>query len=263
MVHSIAGADSRIRYQRNAQRQGCMGNYAVCLGLARGVYIKYLNDDDWLDPECVARMVSVFESQPDVTLVTSRRRCIDDKGRARMGIISSWPIVLQDCVIDGVDLASVLIRETVNLVGEPSTAMFRREDAAGLGLRPLSFAGRDMPGIGDIAMWVKLLSRGDAVFLKGVYSAFRIHPGQRQAEKAVQLAGIDSKRYLGIHGLRLGLVREGVFRGLHCHGLDESRWYRSIYSALWVNVWPVLRILRRAYHRLRQAWVWFFVAAKG
>ncbi|MEO8137187.1 MAG: glycosyltransferase family A protein, partial [Betaproteobacteria bacterium] len=45
-----------IRYEKNAPRLRARLNYEKCLSLARGDYVKFLNDDDVLEPTCVARL---------------------------------------------------------------------------------------------------------------------------------------------------------------------------------------------------------------
>lgn len=55
-------SDGRIRYFKNAENIGAWENYLQCLSYARGKYIKYLNDDDLLHPQCLKTMVSYMEA---------------------------------------------------------------------------------------------------------------------------------------------------------------------------------------------------------
>ena len=52
--------DSRIRYFRHPGRVGARRNYLSCFEQARGEFIKFLNDDDWLAPSCVERMAVIL-----------------------------------------------------------------------------------------------------------------------------------------------------------------------------------------------------------
>lgn len=74
-----------------APRRGFHANFAQLHALATGHYVKFLNDDDLLHPECVAPMVAVFEALGSrISLVASRRVLIDAAGNA---LPDSWATV--------------------------------------------------------------------------------------------------------------------------------------------------------------------------
>ena len=50
-----------IDYERNAEQLGVRRNYERCFADADGEYIKFLNDDDLLDPPCIERLVAALE----------------------------------------------------------------------------------------------------------------------------------------------------------------------------------------------------------
>ena len=85
IVRDVAGDDPRVRYVRNPGTLGGRANYLQCFDLARGEHIKFLNDDDLLAPDCLARMSAALDAYPAVTLVTSYRRLIDADGPAAAG----------------------------------------------------------------------------------------------------------------------------------------------------------------------------------
>ena len=102
-------ADERIRHHRNPENLGEKRNLIECFARARGEYIKFLNDDDLLHPECVERMVRCLDRCPDVTLVTSHRQCIDAEGKHLPDLKATRRPVRDDGVIDGVSLARALL----------------------------------------------------------------------------------------------------------------------------------------------------------
>ena len=69
-----------LRYLRNPVRLRGRDNCIRCLASARGDFVKFVNDDDLLEPSCVERLMAVFRDVADVTLATSRRRRIDERG---------------------------------------------------------------------------------------------------------------------------------------------------------------------------------------
>ena len=117
-----------IRYEKNPRRLRARGNTERCLSLARGEYIKYLNDDDVLEPECVATLLGAFLRIPDLVLATSHRWRINQASQVIEDMEATRPAVNRDLVIDGVTLANAVIMYGMNFIGEPSTALFRRRD---------------------------------------------------------------------------------------------------------------------------------------
>ena len=199
-----------VRFERNLPRLRTRRNYYKCLSLAQGELIKFLNDDDVLDPHCVERMAKAFVAIPDLALATSHRWRIDAASQVIEDMPATRPIVINDLLIDGVTLANAAIMHGLNFIGEPSTAMFRKRD---FGLRgwdgelPWNFNGEDVPGAIDFAMWARLLVQGNAVFFHERLSKFRIHGEQAQAKGDVVARSVDGIRRLQQQWIRLGLFR--------------------------------------------------------
>ena len=127
MAASRAGR-ADLRYEKNPQRLRARRNYEKLLALAHGEYIKFLNDDDVLEPECVARLVRAFQEVPDLVLATSHRLRIDSGSRVMEDMPATRPAVARDVIVEGVSLANSVIMYGLNFIGEPSTAMFRKSD---------------------------------------------------------------------------------------------------------------------------------------
>lgn len=58
-----------VRYHRNPENVGMLGNLRVTAQLARGMYIWVLGDDDLLTPGSVGRVLDVIESNSDLAMV--------------------------------------------------------------------------------------------------------------------------------------------------------------------------------------------------
>jgi glycosyltransferase involved in cell wall biosynthesis len=72
--------DSRIRYRVNATRLGSAGNHREALKIVEGVYIGLLNDDDEWEPEFLARMVPILNTNSDVVVAFSDHWVVDSQG---------------------------------------------------------------------------------------------------------------------------------------------------------------------------------------
>jgi len=214
----VASRASRaaIRYEKNAQRLRTRRNYEKCLALARGEYVKFLNDDDVLEPECVARLLDAFLRVPDLVLATSHRWRIDAASRVIDDMPATRPVVTHDVVVDGVSLANAAIMYGLNFIGEPSTALFRRRDFDRRpdldGERPFNFNGEEVRGAVDFSMWSRLLVQGNAAFFRERLSRFRTHGEQAQARQDVVARSIA-----GIRALQRQWVELGLFRRLPPH----------------------------------------------
>ena len=202
----LTRAKSRpIRYERNPVRLGVRANYRRCFESARGEFVKFLCDDDLLAPGCVARLLDAFRRAPNVTLATSHRQRIDADGHRLVDQPATMPIVGKDTLIAGYTLQNAMLMAGLNIVGEPSTTLFRKADLLDQAPGYFGFDGVAGHGIIDMVTWSALLLKGDAVYLRESLSSFRIHPGQRQHDPAKMRRNVDSIRGLQAAWLALGL----------------------------------------------------------
>ncbi|KAB2844078.1 MAG: glycosyltransferase family 2 protein [Burkholderiales bacterium] len=200
-----------IRLVQNRPRLRARRNYAQCVALARGEFVKFLNDDDLLAPQCVAIMVAAFQKVPDLVLATSHRWRINEASQVVADMPATRPVMGGDWVIDGVSLANAAIMHGLNFIGEPSTLMFRRSDFDPRPLldadKPFHCNGAEVIGAVDYAMWSRVLVQGNAVFFKKRLCSFRSHPEQAQAKTEVVERSID-----GIRGLQRMWIDLALFR---------------------------------------------------
>ena len=194
-----------IRYERNETRLRPRGNFTRCFDRARGEFVKFLCDDDLLAPTCVASLLDTFRSAPDIVLATSPRQRIDENGQRLDDQPATVPIVAADAVIAGHTLANAMLMAGLNVVGEPSTALFRKAELLDQAPEYFRFLSEPGHGVIDMVMWAALLLKGDAVYLRERLSSFRIHPGQRQHDPAKARRNVESIRSLQAAWLDLGL----------------------------------------------------------
>jgi glycosyltransferase involved in cell wall biosynthesis len=184
----VEGAnDSRVRYVRNRERLGFGGNFTRCLELARGEYVKFLNDDDLLLPPCVATFVAALERHPEVTLATSRRTIVDDAGARRPDVPPTLPLSYVSGVMPGIELGDFVLAHSMNFIGEPTTVMFRRGALALEEGALFRWHGRDYHCLADLAVWLRLLAKGAGYYHADALSQFRVHAGQEQRKADVNL----------------------------------------------------------------------------
>ncbi len=206
--------DVRIRYVRNPVNLGFAGNFTQCFELARGEYIKFLNDDDLLHPECVRRMVAGFRQfGAAVTLVASRRRPVDAKGRLLSDFVETTPLAPQDALFDGHKLGNRLLVESLNRIGEPSTAMFRKADVEIKDGNLFRLGANNYHCLADLSLWLQLLAKGDLLYLAAELSRFRVHAGQEQRKPDIAVRCIAERAWLVADAILLGFLADEDLRG--------------------------------------------------
>ena len=211
--------DTRVRYLSNPSTLGSRANYRQGLVEARGEFIKFLNDDDTLRPTCVERLLGAFRHTPDVVLATSHRQRIDELDRPLPDQAATMPIVDDDAVIAGHSLANVMLMTGLNVVGEPSTVLFRKRELEDLAPDYFRFRGEQGRGAVDMTIWSTLLLKGDAVYLRESLSTFRIHAGQQQSD-----AQTVRRSAAGVRGLRTAWRALGLHRRIEPYTLLAKRY---------------------------------------
>lgn len=188
----VADARSpRVRYSRNASRRGFAGNFTHCLGEARADLVKFLNDDDRLLPDCIATLAGIMGANPAVTLATSRRNVIDADGRVLPATASSAPVSHVSALTRGRELGDLALANGVNVIGEPTTVMFRKSHVTLEGGELFRWGGTQYHCLADLGLWLRLLARGFAYYHADALSEFRMHEGQEQAGDAIRLDALD------------------------------------------------------------------------
>jgi len=186
IITDYAKQDKRIVSWRNPQQLGLFGNYNACLDRVQGEFIKLFAHDDLFEPNIVATMHSVLEKYPDVTLVSSSKRLIDENGKE----IKQVKQFSSDCLIPGKEVIIANLILLTNWVGEPSAVMFRACDRGdGFDTNYYHY--------GDIEYWFRLLSRGNLFYINEPLCRFRRHG---QSHTTANLAGL----YFALDIFKLG-----------------------------------------------------------
>jgi len=181
-IDAICAAFPEVRVLPR-QTLGMWPNAERCFAAAEGRYIKMLFDDDLLEPDCVRRMVEVFEAPqgPELTLVGSRRRVIDAADR-QLAILGGVPNVERNALVPRGILWPLVLRGLHNFIGELTTVMMRRADLEALGPQPMQGLGPMAQTQRDLRLFLALNAMGAAYIFHDPLSAFRVHGQQSSAE---------------------------------------------------------------------------------
>jgi glycosyltransferase involved in cell wall biosynthesis len=130
ICRQFARSDTRVRYRRQPQDIGLVPNFNAVMHLAKGTYLKWMGDDDWLTQSFVTRCVRVLDDDPGLILVTTRQAHVDPDG------------AVESASYDGSRMRSAspaerfaemlrLLNES-HLLLDPLYGMMRRTQVAGL-----------------------------------------------------------------------------------------------------------------------------------
>jgi hypothetical protein len=106
--------------------------------------------------------------------------------------------------MSGRDLGDFVLAHSMNLIGEPTTAMFRRADLALEDGGIFRWGGQDYHCLADMSMWLRLMEGALVYYSVAPLSDFRIHPGQEQNREDVRVGCLVE---------RLWIVRQARTRG--------------------------------------------------
>jgi len=218
----------RVRYIANRPGLGFFGNFTRCVELAQGRYIKLLNHDDVLEPGAATRMADILDAHPDIALVFSRRQLIDADGAVRPDIPATRPLTVMDARFTAPVLAHHVLSTLTNVIGEPSTAMFRKADLVIEGDSLFRWYGRDYHCLADLSLWLRLLTRGDAWCFARPLSSYRIHGAQEQRKPEAARLCMTERFHIVRDAIRAGFLvdagqRRAVLDALHNHLQGSAR----------------------------------------
>jgi predicted SAM-dependent methyltransferase len=219
---------SSIHYFQERPTSGNTARNSIrCLEKSNGAYIKFLNDDDVLEPRCVEKMATCLRDHSDVTLVTSHRLLIDKQGKLMDEIPASRRMVAEDSRVSGAWLIDQMLRNQQNYVGEPSTVMFRRADIGQIAPDFWTLGGINFMGNADVTVWLSLLAQGDGIYLTESLSRFRQHPNQTSNDPTIHEFCRAAWHRAASGASYLGLYDPARPAALEATPLTDSPWWSA------------------------------------
>jgi glycosyltransferase involved in cell wall biosynthesis len=160
IVSSFQRKDSRIRAVKQPENQGVAASSNQALDLATGRYIARMDSDDISLPDRLTEQVSFMESHPDVGIMGSKMRYMNEDGK----LLNTLPVFQKQ-----VDIHWAFMFESPF---HNPTVMFRKSlvDYYGLRYEPSAVYGEE-----DYELWSRLLPLTKGVNLPRVLLYYRIN----------------------------------------------------------------------------------------
>jgi glycosyltransferase involved in cell wall biosynthesis len=184
IAREYAQRDARFKFHANPRRLGLVGNWNCGIRLARGEWIKPVFQDDFLQPQCLERMLAVarekksrflacrreFAFAPETALETRQFYAESAAG------IDRFFEKQNDVPVS--DFAKAIIECVgVNFLGEPTVVLLHRElfDRCGLFNEQLIMCC-------DSEFWYRAGTYTPVTFVPEILAAFRVHGKSTSAE---------------------------------------------------------------------------------
>lgn len=159
----------RVTYVRNATNRNHAGAVNAGAAAATGDWIKLLDDDDYLDPHCIATVARAIAQHPQAAICSCRAAQVKLDGRE----LSRTPILGPGQVfyIPQAAIHYGMLLEQVPF-GTPAQVAVRRDALVQSG-------GWDeaMTSCDDIDSWIRVAEYGDALFINECLAYRTIWPG--------------------------------------------------------------------------------------
>ncbi|WP_053977501.1 glycosyltransferase family 2 protein [Mangrovimonas xylaniphaga] len=185
--------------------KGIGANWNHCVAHAKGAYIKFLFQDDVMEPSCIEKMVAMMESSDNVGLVYCRRSIIyGSLGGYEKHWLKSFEVLHnawdEVSVVDGVQEGICylsdrnLMQHPLNKIGEPTASLIARSCFDKVG-----FFNETLEQVLDVEFWLRLFPFYKVGFVDEALVGFRLHSNQAsQINAQKKIDGVELKTLQGL-----------------------------------------------------------------
>ncbi|TDD11504.1 glycosyltransferase family 2 protein [Nonomuraea deserti] len=130
LCRDLAAGDPRIVYHRHPHDVGLLGNFTHAARISRGAYVRWIGDDDRLEPACVSRAMAAFAADERIILVTNQVSYSRPDGTLATTAYEGAGLGSDDPVERFTEMLR-LLNESPFLI-DPLYGLLRREPAVGI-----------------------------------------------------------------------------------------------------------------------------------
>jgi GT2 family glycosyltransferase len=178
IARGYARRDVRVRVHPNPHNLGLVENWNRCVALARGRWIKFLFQDDYLEPTCLSQMLEAATA--DTALVAVRRDIVFEPGIPDSVRQTYEPFTTRASLrgffgkaarIGAAEFAAHLVRRPrLNCIGEPTAMLIHRSAFDRFG----EF-NRDFAVLADWEYAARVAIHTGLAYVDETLAAFRVH----------------------------------------------------------------------------------------
>lgn len=184
ITQQFASRDKRIRALKNDHNLGLVGNWNRCIELAHGEWIKFAFQDDFLQTDCIEKMLSAA-TRP---IVFCDRCFLFEAGTSEHKIVTynQLPRISSlygdSTEIEPERIQDAVLKESKNFFGEPTAALLHRSLFERFGWFNTSLAQ-----FCDLEYWIRVTIHTGLSYIKEPLATFRYHGSSTSASNAQPL----------------------------------------------------------------------------
>ena len=177
IARQYAREDSRIRLVVNETNLGLVSNWNRCVELSTGEWIKFVLQDDLIQPECVAKMIEVPAARSPFR-VCKRRFLFDGVSPEVEKLYEPYHVTWSmEKLFPGfaeipAESLCEAVREcgTVNFIGEPTSVLIDRKM-----FRRFGGFNKNLVQLCDLEYWLRIGVNTGLTYVPETLATFRVH----------------------------------------------------------------------------------------
>ncbi|MGP1375079.1 MAG: glycosyltransferase family 2 protein [Almyronema sp.] len=174
----VTGLGDRLRYQRNAANLQHAGAVNAGVDIATGDWIKFVDDDDYLAPDCIEKMQAAIALRPQAVICSCQAAQVNAEGQELSRTAPTGPGSV--FYIPQADIHYGMLLEVVPF-GTPIQVAVQRAAFLKSGGWDLAMTSCD-----DIDSWIRVAQFGDALFINECLAYRTVWPGGYDQKIALQ-----------------------------------------------------------------------------
>jgi len=177
ITEQYAKSNNKIRFFKNEKNLGLVANWNKCIEYAKGKWIKFVFQDDYITQNCLQKFVDSIE--PSVHLLVSARNFIlpENPPANFVNYYTNEVRTLENTNQNKSNLFSAQLISKIavqniclNFIGEPSLTFFKKEL-----VKEVGFFNDDLKQICDLEFTLRVASKHGLKYVPEKICAFRIH----------------------------------------------------------------------------------------
>ncbi|GAA3277810.1 MULTISPECIES: glycosyltransferase family 2 protein [Dactylosporangium] len=130
VARALAAEDPRVKYYRQPENVGLLNNFVSAMHRATGTYMRWIGDDDAMQPNCISRSLDRFAEDPRLIMVTAACEFHGDDGVVRTSEYHREELLSDDPIVRLTEMLRLL--NDSYLLLDPLYGVIRREAIVGI-----------------------------------------------------------------------------------------------------------------------------------
>ncbi|HET9641947.1 MAG TPA: glycosyltransferase family 2 protein [Burkholderiaceae bacterium] len=178
ILREYSRLDKRIRIIQNEKNLGLVGNWNRCVASSSQEWVKFVFQDDTLEPTCLELMLSAAETP----IVFCRRDFLFGPGtderteRMYRRLPDMRTLLNQDGLITSRMVCQAVLMSEANFFGEPTAALIHKSVFSQFGL-----FNPDLAQLCDLEYWIRVCTNTGVTYVSDTLASFRYHTSSTSA----------------------------------------------------------------------------------